>query len=78
MSKFVTAISAGALAVLVCGTAFVATPTAAAPDADQAALQQAKATCKAQVKEQAQFQEMSLYARHKLVKKCVTDALAGH
>ena len=31
-----------------------------------------------QVKEQAHFEEMSLYARHKLVKKCVKDTLAGH
>jgi len=79
MSQFVTALSAGVIAtVVLCGTAFVATPAAATPDADKAALKQAMATCKAQVKEQAQFQEMSLYARHKLVKKCVKDTLAGH
>jgi hypothetical protein len=43
-----------------------------------AALAQATATCKAQVKEQAQFHETSLYERHKMVKKCVQDALAHH
>ena len=83
MSQFVTALSAGVIAtVVLCGTAFVATPAAATPDADKAALKQAMATCKAQVKEQvkeqAHFEEMSLYGRHKLVKKCVKDALAGH
>jgi len=78
MSQSVTTLSAGAIAtVLVCGTAFMPTPAAATPGADKAALKQATATCKAQVKEQAHFEEMSLYARHKLVKKCVKDTLAG-
>ena len=44
-------------------------------DADKAALKQATATCRAQVKEQARFEEMSWYARHKLVKKCVNETL---
>jgi hypothetical protein len=57
--------------------ALAATPAAAATDADKAALAQATATCKTQVKEQTQFQETSLYARHKMVKKCVQDALAA-
>jgi curli biogenesis system outer membrane secretion channel CsgG len=79
MSQFVTTLSAGAIAtILVCGTAFMATPAAATPGPDKAALKQATATCKTQVKEQAHFEEMSLYARHKLVKKCVKDTLAGH
>ena len=79
MSQFVTTLSAGAMAtVLVCGTAFMATPATATPGADKAALKQATAICKAQVKEQAHFEEMSLYARHKLVKKCVKDTPAGH
>jgi hypothetical protein len=50
----------------------------AAADADKAAAKDATAKCRAQVKEQARFEEMSLYARHKLVKKCVKDTLAGH
>ena len=79
MSQSVTTLSAGAIAtVLVCGTAFMETPAAATPGPDKAALKQATATCKTQVKEQAHFEEMSLYARHKLVKKCVKDTLAGH
>ena len=45
-------------------------------DADKAALKQATATCRAQVKEQARFEEMSWHARHKLVKKCVNETLA--
>jgi hypothetical protein len=61
--------------ILICGTAF--TPIAvAATDADKAALQQATATCKAQVKDYARFNETSWYARHKMVKSCIKDALA--
>jgi len=77
MSRLVTALSAGILAVvLMSGTAFVVTPAAAAPASD--ATKDATAKCRAQVKEQAHFEEMSLYARHKLVKKRVKDMLAGH
>jgi hypothetical protein len=73
-------LSAIAIAVATAsGAALVATPAVAASDADAAALKQATATCKAQVKEQAKYKEISLYARHKLVKQCVKDALAaGH
>jgi ribosomal protein L12E/L44/L45/RPP1/RPP2 len=81
MSRLVIALSAGILAVvLTSGTAFVTLPAAAAPaaDADKAAAKDATAKCRAQVKEQARFEEMSLYARHKLAKKCVEDMLAGH
>jgi hypothetical protein len=77
MSQFVRALSAGIIAAALVGGIFTA---AAAPmsDADKAAMKQATDTCKAQVKEQAQFHEMSLWARHKAVKKCVSDALAHH
>jgi ribosomal protein L12E/L44/L45/RPP1/RPP2 len=81
MSRLVTALSAGIVAVvLMSGTALVTVPAAAAPttDADKAAAKDATARCRAQVKEQARFEEMSFYARHKLVKKCVKDTLAGH
>jgi hypothetical protein len=56
---------------------FLPTAVTAAPmsDADKAASKQATATCKAEVKEKARFQEMSWYERHKLVKKCVDEAL---
>jgi hypothetical protein len=33
---------------------------------------------KAAVKEHAKYNEMSLWARHKAVKKCVNEALAKH
>jgi hypothetical protein len=74
MSYLATAISAITIA-----TALVS-GAAAAPvsDADKAAMKQATATCKAQVKEQAQYNEMSLWARHKAVKNCVKDAMAHH
>jgi stress-induced morphogen len=47
-------------------------------NADKAAMTDATAKCRAQVKEQAQYHDMSLYTRHKAVKKCVKDMLAGH
>jgi len=78
MSQLVTAFSVGIVAtVLVCSNALMPTPAGAAPmsDADKAALKQATATCRAQVKEQARFEEMSWYARHKLVKKCINETL---
>jgi hypothetical protein len=54
------------------------TPAGVAPmsDADKADVKQATAKCRAQVKEQARFEESSLYTRHKLVKKCVNETLA--
>jgi hypothetical protein len=45
--------------------------------ADKAARKQATATCRAQVKEQANYKEMSWYARHKAVRSCAKDALAN-
>lgn len=79
MSRFVTALSAGIIAAaLAGGTAFMPTPAAAAntSDADKAALKKATADCRAQVKEEAHYEEMSWYKRHKMVKSCVKDALA--
>jgi len=81
MSSFVTALSARIIAAALVGSAATLSSTAmAAPmsDADKVALKNATDTCKAQVKEQAKFQEMSWWARHKAVKKCVGDMLAGH
>jgi stress-induced morphogen len=81
MSQFVNALSAGIVGVtLVVGAASVSRPAAAAPmsDADKAAMKKANDSCKAQVKEEAHFHEMSWWARHKAVKKCVNDMLAGH
>jgi hypothetical protein len=45
---------------------------------DKAAVAQATATCRAEVKQHAKYNEMSLWAQHKAVKKCVADALAKH
>jgi hypothetical protein len=40
-------------------------------EAADAAVKQATATCPAEVKEHAKYNEMSLWAQHKAVKKCV-------
>jgi len=78
MSRFTTALFAGIVVACAGVATFTLTPAAAATDADAAAMKQATATCKAQVKEEAQYHEMSLWARHKAVKKCVAEALAHH
>jgi hypothetical protein len=57
------------------------------PDSHRARLRLARAgndtkrvnaALRAEVKEHAKYNEMSLWAQHKAVKKCVTDALAKH
>jgi len=73
MFRFIPA-SATIIAVVISAIVFITAPAAAS---DKAAVQDATAKCKAQVKEQAKFQEMSLMAKHKAVKKCVSDILAG-
>jgi hypothetical protein len=78
MSRFTTALFAAIVAICAGAAAFTPMPAGAASDADAAAMKQATATCKAQVKEEAQYHDMSLWARHKAVKKCVADALAHH
>jgi hypothetical protein len=50
----------------------------AADQPDKATVKQATARCRAEVKEHAKYHEMSLWAQHKAVKKCVADALAKH
>jgi len=64
------------IAVFVCGTAFAPITAAAATDDNKAALRKATVECRAQVKEYARFNETSWYARHKMVKSCIKDALA--
>jgi hypothetical protein len=61
--------------ILICGTTLA--PLIAVADAatDNAALQQATASCKTEVKEYAKYHETSWWQRHKMVKKCVDDAL---
>jgi hypothetical protein len=65
-----------AAVVFFCGFAFAPYAAAAQTGADKAALRQATDSCKAQVKEYAKFNETSWWQRHKMVKKCVDDALA--
>jgi hypothetical protein len=45
---------------------------------DKAAVKQATATCRAEVKEHAKYNEMLLWAQHKAVKKCLAQALTKH
>jgi hypothetical protein len=78
MSRFTTALVAVIVAACAGAAAFTPMPAGAASDADAAAMKQATATCKAQIKEEARYHEMSLWARHKAVKKCVAEALAHH
>jgi hypothetical protein len=80
MFRFARALSAGAIAtavvIAVCASASVA--RAAMSDADKAALKDYTATCRAEVKEQAKYQEMSWYAQHKTVKNCIKDLQSRH
>lgn len=73
MSKLVWVLTA---TVLICGAAFAPLIAVAETDADKSALKRATADCKAQVKEYAKYNETSWYARHKMVKSCIKDALA--
>jgi len=73
MLKLVAVIIAGGLV-----SGFVPMAAQAANEPDKAAVQKATADCRAEVKEQARFHEMSWYARHKAVKQCVKNSLAKH
>jgi hypothetical protein len=64
--------------VIACGLLLGPTFANAQEKPDKAAVAQATATCRAEVKEHAKYNEMSLWAQHKAVKKCVADALAKH
>ena len=78
MSRPITVLSVGVIvAVLIGGPALVLTRSAAAMSAaDKAARKHASAKCRVQIKEQANYKEMSWYARHKAVRSCVKEALA--
>jgi hypothetical protein len=80
MSRFVTILSAGIMAMaIIAGSAFVPAPAAAMSGTDAAAMKKATADCKAEVGEKAKFHEMSWLMRHKMVKNCVKETLAkGH
>jgi hypothetical protein len=62
--------------VLIWGLVFAPWVASAETGSDKAALQQATASCKAEVKEYAKYNETSWWQRHKMVKKCIDDALA--
>jgi hypothetical protein len=65
-------------AAFICGLVSTLTFTAASAASDADALKQATATCKADVKEQARYHEMSWWTQHKAVKNCIKEALAKH
>ena len=79
MSRPITVLSVGVIvALLIGGPALVLTRSAAAMSAaDRAARKHASAKCRVQIKEQANYKEMSWYARHKAVRSCVKEALAN-
>ena len=80
MSKLITSSTVRDIVFsLVIGTVFMPMHvSAAASDADKAALQQATASCRAQVKEQARYNAMSWYAKRKAAKNCIKKTLAEH
>jgi len=72
MSRLATILAYGILTL-----ALIAGSTAAATAAtDAAAMKKATADCKAEVKEKAKYQAMSMVARHRMVKDCVKESLA--
>lgn len=64
--------------IVACGLFLAPTFAKAEDQPDKAAVKQATTTCREAVKEHAKYNEMSLYARHKAVKKCIAEALAKH
>jgi hypothetical protein len=62
--------------MFICGLAFAPWAAAAETDGDKAGLQQATTSCRAQIKEYAKYNETSWWQRHRMVQKCVKDALA--
>jgi hypothetical protein len=65
-------------AVIACGLLLAPALANAQDQPDKAAVKQATTTCRGEVKEHAKYNEMSLWAQRKAVKKCVADALAKH
>jgi hypothetical protein len=63
-------------AALLCGVSLAPWAAVAATDDEKAAMKQTTATCKAQVKDYAKYNETSWWQRHKMAQKCVKDALA--
>jgi hypothetical protein len=78
MLRFVNGLSAGIVVAVIAVCASASVAQAAMSDADKAALKDYTATCKAEIKEQAKYQEMSWFAQHKAVKACVSDLQSRH
>ena len=79
MSRLIRISSVGIVAavLLVTEITFLPSPAVAATDAERAALKRATTVCRAQVTLQAQFHNMSLWARYKAVKDCIKKSLAN-
>lgn len=75
MTRPVARLSACIVAAIVVVGGAMLTPAAAVSDTE--ALKRATASCKADVKEQARYHELSWWAQHKAVKKCIKNTLAG-
>jgi|HubBroStandDraft_6_1064221.scaffolds.fasta_scaffold2702848_2 hypothetical protein len=73
MSKLVAGLIS---TVFIFGLSLAPWPAAADAGADKAGQLQATALCKSQVKDYAKYNETSWWQRHKMVQKCVKDALA--
>ena len=80
MFRFINALTTGAIvaAVLIAVCAPGSIAEAAMSDADKATLKDYTVTCRAEIKEQAKYQEMSWYAQHKAVKNCIKDLQSRH
>ena len=66
-----------ATTLVIFGIGFAPMAAVAASDADKTASQKATAECKSQVKQYAQYHETSRYERHRMLKSCIDQALAG-
>jgi hypothetical protein len=78
MFRFANTLSAVAVAAVIAACTSASVAQAAMSDADKAALKDYTTTCRAEVKEQAKYQEMSWYAQHKAVKNCIQDLQSRH
>ena len=66
------------LATVIACSFFLAPTFANAGDQrDKAAVKLSTATCREEVKVHEKYNEMSLWAQHKAIKKCVNEALAS-
>jgi hypothetical protein len=64
--------------MIIASTCLFGTTFAIAADQPDHSVKQATSNCRAEVAEHAKYNDMSLWARHKAVKKCVAAAIAKH